>query len=971
LEARPSGGFPWAPLPRVTRGEAPTANVELLSAAVDVVRQAGEQPIPAQRHAAAIAKLLTNRTSDALVLLEPLAATTNDANAWNDVAAAHYTSAVSTNRPEELIEALAAADTALRSKPDMPEARFNRALIIEHLGIREPAIAAWQRFLNVDGGSPWAIEARGRLQTLQIIEPPFRAVFDRDYDRLAAHPEEARALMRRFPQDARLTAETEIFGRWAEAEARNDAAAAHHLAIVREFGAELARSGGDRLLERAVAAVERSTGVQRKALVAAHLDYRLANRTFKEGRPGEAERIARRAADAFALGDSPMRFLARFFAAYMTYEQGKVKDAVRELVALRASVPADLVTCRGKIEWELAICRGAEARWGDCIDLAQAALRVFDRLGEKECAGMLRELLAQAYDIVGEPDTAWSYRAAAIPQFGQRSTPFLQSGVLGFLSQEATFRRDWRVAASYTDLEIEVAMTARYLPDLADAYLRRALIRQHLGGGAPAEDLARAKSLIAGIPDVGMRSRLDVRRVAAEAIVAASPAEALPLLTSAIAFHQSSSGQRMFLPTLLLQRARVYRASGRDVDARHDLDSAVAELDSGRDSLRSAEQRSGIFESADAIFDEAVDLALAQHDAEGAFRYAEHARARALLDTMNSMKPLPAWPRMPARTSILEYAALPSRLVIFVVDRSGIRVLTRPVRRDELRVRAAGLTAALSQSALDVNGLRRSLYADLIGPVQEWIAPNETLVIVPDANISTLPFAALVGPDGRYFIEKHAIVAAPSAAVFTHAAAERKENERGLRLLLVANEAGHGELTALPSASEEARRVASLYRDARVLGGDRATRQAFMSEAPRANVIHFAGHALSSEYRPADTSIVLTGPDGMMNVSDIGRLQLTRCSTVVLAACSTARGKVRRFEGTLSVARAFLSTGVPSVVATLWPIDDQEAARFFPRLHEYLARGLSASEALRAAQLDSIRNAESPSMWAAVQVIGN
>jgi CHAT domain-containing protein len=136
-------------------------------------------------------------------------------------------------------------------------------------------------------------------------------------------------------------------------------------------------------------------------------------------------------------------------------------------------------------------------------------------------------------------------------------------------------------------------------------------------------------------------------------------------------------------------------------------------------------------------------------------------------------------------------------------------------------------------------------------------------------------------------------------------------------------------------------------------------------------VIHFAGHALSSEYRPADTSIVLTGADGIMSVKDIASLRLRGSSTVVLAACSTARGRVRRFEGTLSVARAFLASGAPSVIATLWPIDDLDAARFFPRLHEYLARGLSASEALRATQLDSIRNSESPSMWAAVQTIGS
>jgi len=972
VEARLSGGFRWAPMLRATRGERESGAGDIVAAADEVFREANLQHSPYARHAVALARLVTNRSSEAVSALAPLAVSAGDAMIWNDLAAAHFTSAVSTSRPEELVGALAAVDAACRLRPDLPEARFNRALIIEHLGIREPAIAAWQRFLELDGGSEWALEARVHLQTLKVVEPVFGDVFDRDHDRITAHPEEARILVRQFPQEARSAGESEILGKWAEAHVKNDSiAAAQQLAVAREIGDELVRTRGEQMLSRAIATIERSDEAERKVLAGGHLDYRLALRTFKEGRPGEAERLARRAATAFSTGGSPMTLLARFFAAYMAYEGGRANDSAREFETLLPSVPPEYAACRGKIQWELGIVRGAQARWGDCIELAEAALKVFDRLGEKDYAAMIRELLAQAYDIVGDPATAWSYRTEALPRFGRKSTPFLQAGVLGFLSQEATFRHDWLKASSFTELEIEVAKTAHYDPDLADAHLRRALIRKNIGGGNPAEDLALARTLIAAIPDVGMRSRLEARRVAAEAMVASTPSEAVPLFTTAIAFHQGVGGQRMFLPTLLLHRARAYRAVGRAIDARHDIDGAIAELDAGRDSLRSAEQRSGMFESADTIFDEAIDLALEQRDVEGAFGYAEHARARALLDTMRSTEPLAKPAELPERTSIVEYVALPKRLVVFVVDRGGIRVVSRPVLREDITERAAALTDALSRNSSNARGLERSLYDDLFAPVHEWIASNETIVVVADANISTLPFAALVAPDGRFLIEKHAVVAAPSAAVFMRASAERQGDVRGLRLLVVVNGAARGGLQALPSAEQEARRVQAAYHDTQVLRGEEATRRAFVREAPYANVIHFAGHALSSEYRPDDTSIVLTGADGIMTVKDIARLRLRGSSTVVLAACSTARGKVRRFEGTLSVARAFIASGAPSVIATLWPIDDLDAAQFFPGLHGYLARGLSAPEALRAAQLDSIRRSDSPAMWAAVQAIGS
>src|SRR5205823_12227357 len=129
--------------------------------------------------------------------------------------------------------------------------------------------------------------------------------------------------------------------------------------------------------------------------------------------------------------------------------------------------------------------------------------------------------------------------------------------------------------------------------------------------------------------------------------------------------------------------------------------------------------------------EEAIDLALAQRDVEGAFHYVEHARGRALLDTMRSVEPLAARPEVPAGTSIVEYAVLPSRVVIFVADRAGIRVAMRALPRESVRARAAGLTEALSRNAPEAKAIERSLYDDLVAPVLEWIAANETLVIVP------------------------------------------------------------------------------------------------------------------------------------------------------------------------------------------------------------------------------------------------
>jgi len=90
----------------------------------------------------------------------------------------------------------------------------------------------------------------------------------------------------------------------------------------------------------------------------------------------------------------------------------------------------------------------------------------------------------------------------------------------------------------------------------------------------------------------------------------------------------------------------------------------------------------------------------------------------------------------------------------------------------------------------------------------------------------------------------------------------------------------------------------------------------------------------------------------------------------VLAACATAAGEVRATEGPISVARAFLAAGVPTVIATLHPIDDEQAAEFFPRLHEHIARGLPPAAALRATQNEWIRRGIAD-FWTDVEVFGD
>jgi hypothetical protein len=78
-------------------------------------------------------------------------------------------------------------------------------------------------------------------------------------------------------------------------------------------------------------------------------------------------------------------------------------------------------------------------------------------------------------------------------------------------------------------------------------------------------------------------------------------------------------------------------------------------------------------------------------------------------------------------------------------------------------------------------------------------------------------------------------------------------------------------------------------------------------------------------------------------------------------------------EGVLGLASAFLSAGVPAVVATLWPVDDAQTARLMDHFYAGLAAGLDAATALHEAR-EALRASEAtrhPFFWAGYVLVGD
>jgi CHAT domain-containing protein len=962
IEPRLSGGFAWAPL---HRGKiSPKVSAVATIAIADRRRGSGR----GDAYVAGVAQLLKGNASAASRELAGAAQDLQSAEAWSDAAAAQYVLSVEKRSYAELLNALVAADSALAIDPRFAEARFNRALVLERFGLRELAATAWTDYLEVDSSSGWAAEAGERLRRLSTPPELFAKVLDRVYETVIANPSSAVTLAERYPLEVRIWGETEILARWAEAALRDDAdSAMQHRTVARAF-ADAISARNEHLFGRMVRAVERSSGDRARTLAQAHLDFRAAQRKFRALKPAEAEVLFDRAARNFERGGSPGALLARYFHANTIYEQGNISEALRRLDALLADAPADSRAYRAQVQWERGLCLGALGRMGECIAAYTDAESLFDALGERSYAAATRQLLANAYENIGDPETAWKLNAAALPVIGCANSVRLQA-TLGSLATAAILRHEWRAASSLLTLELDAARAQSSDVFIADALLRRALVHERLANPSNASsDYRAALAHVLRIEDPTVRSQYEARASWVGGVVAATPAESVASITRAIA--SMGAGRRVLVPAMLLDRARAHDAMGAAASAAADLEDAIEELEAHRESLPHDDKRWGVFHDAQDIFDLAVDIALRRGRVADAFAYSDRARARALLDELGLPQGARIAPVRPG-TMLIEYSAAPDRLHLFVADASGIRHASLSVPRMTIVLEIASLHRAVEQRDDDLARAHlRRLYDWLVKP-GGLIPANVTLVVVPDATVGSVPFPALLGPDGRFVVEDHAVVVAPSATGFTQSGARTSTTVPAHVLTVVSNAVKGWE--SLPEAQRETRRIERMYARATTLAGSNATPRRFERSASEADVIHFSGHALASDVSAADTFLLLEADDGEAapyDVRRIAKLRLARSPIVVLAACSTARGRATSIEGTVSVAYAFVAAGSRDVIATLWPIDDSASASFFARVHQRLADGESPEQALRAVQIEGIRNGEPLSMWAAVQNLG-
>ena len=153
----------------------------------------------------------------------------------------------------------------------------------------------------------------------------------------------------------------------------------------------------------------------------------------------------------------------------------------------------------------------------------------------------------------------------------------------------------------------------------------------------------------------------------------------------------------------------------------------------------------------------------------------------------------------------------------------------------------------------------------------------------------------------------YALFYAPSASVLVLASenAKQKEKVRSERLLTVGNpdfnREDNANLPNLKDAEAEAKEIAGDYPNSLELLGAEATRQRFLLDFAKAEVVHFAGHFVANRQSPANSKLLFGG--GELRSAELSNYKLPKAKLIVLSACETGFGITTRVKEP-SVSRA-------------------------------------------------------------------
>jgi CHAT domain-containing protein len=460
--------------------------------------------------------------------------------------------------------------------------------------------------------------------------------------------------------------------------------------------------------------------------------------------------------------------------------------------------------------------------------------------------------------------------------------------------------------------------------------------------------------------------------------------------------------------------------SGNLVEAETKLLEAVDFFESIRAGLSNDTYKVSIFETQTNTYSRLQEVLIAQNKTTQALEIAERGRARALVELLTSRLSQnntnlsfthpPSLQKIQQiakeqKATIVEYSIIQqiidAQLFIWVIHPTGEVEFRQVKLRGEQSISLEELVAETLEfmgvrirgnqpdsvetisPSIEPNYRLQKLHQLLIEPIADLLPthPNDRVIFIPHRELFAVPFPALQDSNGKYLIEKHTILTAPSIQVLELTRQQRQRIPSQAKSSLVVGNptmpkvqpSDGGEpyqLASLEGSEREAQAIASLL-NTKPLIGDQATKATILQQLPQARIVHLATHGLLDDIKGLESAIALApsgGDNGLLTAEEIFDLKLN-AELVVLSACNTGQGRITG-DGVIGLSRSLISAGVPSVIVSLWFVPDTPTASLMTNFYRHLQQNPDKAQALRQAMLTTMKQHPNPKDWAAFTLIG-
>ena len=356
---------------------------------------------------------------------------------------------------------------------------------------------------------------------------------------------------------------------------------------------------------------------------------------------------------------------------------------------------------------------------------------------------------------------------------------------------------------------------------------------------------------------------------------------------------------------------------------------------------------------------------------------------------------------------LIEYHWSNDHVYAFLIGKE-IADIVKIEKTNELLTNIEKFANALSNHSIQKDDFKKYtasayfLYDKLIKPIENRTSQYfgeekiKRLIIVPDGPLSTLPFEAFISELDTssnsywrldYLCRKYIVSYAYSLNILKNNLSRQKEIKNPKMLALsysdkIDESSDIEQLrfeNELPYSEEEIRRIRKRIKSTCYLGID-ATEGIFKAKASAYSMVHLALHGQADTVDMFNSRLIFkkdstSSEDGELRAYELYDMDLSELHMVVLSACETGIGKQYEGEGIFSIARGFAYAGCPSIVMSLWKVNDKATADLIDFFYANLKDKVPKDEALRNAKLAYIEKSDDlnahPSNWAAFISLGN